>query len=109
MTSPTFRQYHVTTDPENDWYGIEEYRVKTWGTTCHPIMVGIGKSLRSDTRFTDKEFRKQVVIEYGRRIDELRKVESARQAAATEAFLKRMDELEASALAEIDAMVKEAK
>lgn len=115
MTRPTFKQFCITIPAvvnedgivmleSRNWYGIEEYRVRSWGTTCHPA-----PEFRSEKKWTDKEFQKKVIGVYSFRIADMHIAEQARQVRETETFLAKMNKLEASALAEIDTMVKEAK
>jgi len=111
MSRPVFRQYCVTF-PGTDkapWYGIEEYRVKPWGTTCHPVMINHRQFMSTDTKWTDAEFQKQIDKTYIFRIADLRIAEQKRQERDAESWFEQVDKLVASALAEIDAMVKEAK
>lgn len=49
MDNNNFRAF-CCTNPKETWYGIEEFRIKSWGTTCHPVMLNqIGGFLEFDS------------------------------------------------------------
>ena len=48
MSKCPFQIYKVTT-PKGDWYGVEEVRKQSWGTTHHPVMDGLKPLVLQDT------------------------------------------------------------
>ena len=116
MTRPVFNQFCVTIPAvvnEDDgvvmlearnWYGIEEVRKRSWGVTHHPV-----REFRTEKKWTDAEFHKKVIGVYTFRIADMHAAEQARQVRDAESYFEQLDKLTNIALAEIDAMVKEAK